>query len=364
MVSSEKHSARPLRLYFVAWLFWTLLSILTTFRSGFLRYLDDRVIHWWHIFSFSYTSGLLWSLFTVPIYWLVRRFPLNKRNWGGRLLLHLALGLGISAMQRMASLSLDYLIQTQFELIKDFTTFSDYFGSLWVSRTIDGILTYFLIVAILYGYRYYLDYKEARRREANIEAGLIQAQLASLQFQLQPHFIYNSLQVISSLIHRSPEQADDAIVQLGDMLRHSAALAKEATVEWSEEIAFTKNYIALQQLRFAHQFQVSFTAEAGLEAKKLPMMTLQPLIENAIKHGFSPDADALKVVVKAHLIDDQFVITVEDDGLGLGDETQWGTGLQNLKDRLDLLYPENHHLEIANRKDERGCLVSVRIPML
>lgn len=149
-------------------LFWTSLSLFTFIKAGLSISASGQEVYWGHIFSFTFTSGVLWAVFSVLINRIVHQYPIAQKRVFNFVITHLIMAIGISASQRFISMSLDYFIQTTFKLVPEFPSYSNYFGSYYTSRFFEGLLWYFLIAAILYGYQYYKLYVQSQKQNAAI----------------------------------------------------------------------------------------------------------------------------------------------------------------------------------------------------
>ncbi len=145
------------KLYLATSIFWVLLSLFTVFKAGAFRTNESETVYWAHLFSYTFTSGLTWAVFMIPIYTLVRQLSLDKYKWTRLIGYHLILAMVVSASQRLLSMSLDYLIQRGFKLVPNFPDYSEYFSGHFLRRFTEGLLWYGLIVAVLYGYSLYVD---------------------------------------------------------------------------------------------------------------------------------------------------------------------------------------------------------------
>ena len=354
---------RNLKFIAIVWSIWTLLSILFTLKAGFVHVLKDRPVYWWHIFVFTYTSAMVWVPGTWLIYRLVLKFPINLANWPRITFWHLLIAIPFAGIHRFLSISLDYFLQTRLHLLEgQFMAYPDYFQSLFIGRSLEGMLTYFLVLTILYGYRYYLDFEKTTRLQAETQSGLLEAQLANLKFQLQPHFLFNSLQAVSTLMHRNVDEADQAVSKLGDLLRMSLQHQEKQLVRVEEELDFVRKYAHLQMLRFKDKFKLEIHCEDQLLDGKIPFLLLQPLVENSLKHGMERKEGSLTIEIDIKRTEKFLDIVVKDNGIGdnLSSEVTHGLGLSNVKKRLDMLYSEAFCSFAPD--PEGGFLNRIRIP--
>jgi LytS/YehU family sensor histidine kinase len=201
-------------------------------------------------------------------------------------------------------------------------------------------------------------------KEARLETRLMEAQLKTLQAELHPHFLFNTLHAISTLIHRDPEAADRMISRLSDLLRITFDRSGEAKITLKEEIEFLQKYLDIEQTRFPDRLTVRVEIDPDALDAEVPRMILQPLVENAIKHGIAPRTDRGHLQITAGRKDDSLWMEVRDNGGGLHGTTlkrlRTGVGLSNTRARLECLYAGHHRLEFDDRHG--GLAVRVEIP--
>lgn len=221
-----------------------------------------------------------------------------------------------------------------------------FFGSEWEQRKVDEIMA------------------REKLKVVSSEKQLMQAQMRMLQAQIEPHFLFNTLATIQSLIGRSPEKAnlmmDNFIAYLRQSL--SASRAQEGTVK--QEFDLLRHYLALLKIRMGNRLQFALDVADGLADAPLPPMLLQPIVENAIKHGLEPKVDGGTVRVSATRVGAQMVLSVEDNGLGFSDHADSsgeGVGLSNLRERIAVLYDGQATLTVADMQP--GTHIAISIPL-
>jgi two-component sensor histidine kinase len=221
--------------------------------------------------------------------------------------------------------------------------------------------------------RNFMERQEDERRGARLalynselESNLRRAELEVLRMRLNPHFLFNSLQNISTLTRQDPDTASRMLVRLGELLR--AILHKETQAETTlaEEIELTKAYVAVEQMRFRDQLSVLFDVEPGLEPALVPSFLLQPLVENAMKHGMRGVHRTGIIWIRGNRHSDQLALTVSDNGCGLSEEKltniETGVGLGSTSGRLERMYPDQHSLSIQ-QLPEGGTEVRILLPL-
>jgi LytS/YehU family sensor histidine kinase len=234
------------------------------------------------------------------------------------------------------------------------------------------VLIYGAIAALEVARAYAAD---ARRREreaaalalraARLETGLAEARLHALAGQLQPHFLFNALNAISAYTEHEPRRARHLMAQLGELLRASLDHAARPEVTLAEELTFLESYLAIERARFEDRLTVEVRADADALGAVVPAFLLQPLVENAIKHGIVRRTAGGRVDVDARRVGDMLHVRVRDDGVGL--PAGWrlsrdaGVGLRNAAERLERLYPEAHRFDVAPAPGA-GAVVELALP--
>jgi two-component system LytT family sensor kinase len=227
-------------------------------------------------------------------------------------------------------------------------------------------LVYWMIVGGLQAYRYYGRYISSELRLQRMEKSYGQARLNALRMQLDPHFLFNALNTISSHVERDPRLTRSMIEHLGDLLRMSLETKDRQEVPLAEELAFLGHYLEIQKIRFGDQLEVMIEVAPEVRYASVPSLFLQPLVENAIRHGISRRASGGVVTVTARKVGDNLSIVVADDGVGLpvswSLERSTGLGLSVTRERLAGLYSGNHSF-VVHRRNEGGTAVEILLPL-
>jgi signal transduction histidine kinase len=305
-----------------------------------------------------------WALLTPVVLWLARRFPLERATWMRSVPVHLVgvfLGTlahvslviaGRAAIYRWRGTSWNSWIMQFQEMF--FLNFD------W------EMMTYWTIVGLSHALRYHYEAQHRALAAAQLETRLVEAQLQTLQRQLQPHFLFNTLNTVSALMHRDVEAADAMLAQLGDLLRQSFETVGVQEVALAQELDFLRKYVAIEQARFRERLRVTFDVAPGAEECLVPNLLLQPLVENAIRHGIGPRVEPGHVLVRVARHRDTLELEVRDDGVGVPAsqlaELVQGVGLSNTRSRLVRLYGERHRFTVT-RPPAGGLSVSIVIPV-
>jgi sensor histidine kinase YesM len=219
----------------------------------------------------------------------------------------------------------------------------------------NDVIVYWLIVSILYLF-------DHRVRSAQLEGKLATARLQNLRLQLQPHFLFNALNTISSVMYEDPRKADTMISSLSDLLRNTLQDSGAQEVPLESEIRTLELYLDIMRKRFEDRLSVDIRIDPEVQRALVPQLLLQPLVENSIRHGVDPHSNAVNITVTAERQGDATRLQVRDSGRGLnGGPIKKGTGLSNTSERLRELYGGRHRLDFQNC-DEGGLLVTVAVP--
>ncbi len=206
-------------------------------------------------------------------------------------------------------------------------------------------------------------YRSARDRR-ELEVRLAQAQLQTLKLQLHPHFLFNALNTVTALLHTDPDGAERTLSALSETLRFSLRHAGAHEVPLARELEFLHHYLGIQQIRFQHRLSVVFSVGADARQALVPSLILQPLVENAIRHGIEPRASGGRVDIGATRVDGRLLLSVRDDGVGLRENPSHsghGIGLSNTQERLARMYGDSHTFELR-ALETGGVAVSIEIP--
>jgi two-component system, LytTR family, sensor kinase len=226
-------------------------------------------------------------------------------------------------------------------------------------------LTYGMIAAVYQAVAYNRMIRERDREAARMALDLAEAKLSTLENKLRPHFLFNTLNAIAALVREDPASAEAMVGQLSDLLRASLRTDVRTEVRLEDELHLVRQYLAIQQVRFQDRLTVSVDAGDDARAAFVPQLILQPLVENAVRHGIAPRESGGSVWVSAEQPNGRLRLTVEDDGVGIGNapasNAGSGIGLEGLKSRLAHLYGQDHRVDVMERKPS-GTRVMIEIP--
>jgi LytS/YehU family sensor histidine kinase len=227
-----------------------------------------------------------------------------------------------------------------------------------------ALMTYSAIVGVSYALGYYRESRARAIRAAHLETRLAQARLKTLEAELHPHFLFNTLHAISTLVHTQPDSADRMVSRLSDLLRITFSRSDAACVPLHEELEFLQKYLEIEQTRFQDRLTVHYDMDPSTLDADVPRLILQPLVENAIKHGVAPRIGPGVISIGSRRDDGRLYLTVRDNGVGLTGITRArlrdGVGLSNTRDRLECLYGADHALNFL--ESSPGLTVEMRLP--
>ena len=226
----------------------------------------------------------------------------------------------------------------------------------------------FTVIVGLYSFYQRLRIAQAQQlAAAALQTKLAQAQLENLRLQLQPHFLFNTLNTISSVMYEDVRAADAMITQLGELLRLTLQASRAHEIPLAEELEITRLYLDLMQKRFENKLRVKYEIEASLNETLVPQLILQPLLENSLRHGMKSGSGTMELSIAAHRENGSLILQVCDTGSGLGETGPDGVfgrglGLSNIRDRLAHLYGDRQQFTICNRPGG-GAAVTLRVPL-
>ena len=321
----------------------------------------------WRIFSWGILTWLAWAPLTPAMMWLARKYSLVGETWKRSLLVHLPAFLLISAIHSAAATAITLTIKPFDDMGSSPMVFWPRFFSRMKGAFGPDLLVYGAVIGTYYAFDYYRKYREREFLASRLEAQLAQAQLDSLRMQLHPHFLFNTLNSIVGLVRDNKNHAAvRMLVGLSDLLRHTLDHSARHEVELREELNFIKLYLSIQEMRFSDRLEIEFDIDPTTTRAMVPNLILQPLTENALRHGISRSADSGLVGISSAVEDGHLRLMVYDNGAGLPDDWQMkgstGIGLANTLARLQQLYDDDHQFDIRNR-DGGGVEVVILMPL-
>ena len=314
------------------------------------------ILLWW------LTRFLLWAALSPFVVLLVRRLPIEVRP-APRFAIHLVASLLFSFVHVCMQFALFSVMAGSHNLF-----FDGFREALEVALNNYpfGVVAYWVVVAIVYASSYYERYGQEQIRASQLQAELAEAQLSALRMQLQPHFLFNALHSLNDLVMTEPKAATRMIARLGDFLRMTLQNTAVQRVPLKRELEFLDAYLQIERIRFPDRLTVSVKASLAVLNAEVPNLLLQPLIENAVRHGFSSQVGPGTIEVTADAHGEVLRITVRDHGPGIDDRKssfrRQGMGLAITEGRLRHAYGENCSFSIGNHI-EGGALVICELPL-
>jgi len=370
----EKALKRDLRNYPLYFLIWTIIGVFFFSQRLSQKFFSHDPTPWRYYLVAELVSVYVWALLTPAIFWLGRRFPIERRNLARRIAFHLLLGAIVSVGQiAMESVVLPHL-RVFPHLMR---TFERAFASLFVIMFHNGMVNYWAILGVQHGIRYYQSYQERRQealrlelRASELQSQLMQARLGMLKTQLQPHFLFNTLNAIMVLVRQQKsKEAEEMLAHLSDLLRCVLEDVEGQEVPLRRELEYLQLYLSIEQVRFHDRLRVEISTDPDILDAAVPQLVLQPLVENAIRHGIGGSSSAGRIEISAARVNNTLELQVRDDGPGFPSSgsferhpsTTHGIGLANTRARLQQLHGEEARLTTGNG-EPHGAVVTMVLP--
>ena len=307
------------------------------------------MLAWRQAISYALGDWYVFGLLSVPVIHLARTFHFEARNRGRSLAVHL-LGSAVFSVAYMFAAGVGWRLAKRRRLRRCLP-------ALLVKTWHFNLLVYWVMVAVTCAFDYYRKYRERELRAIELEKLLAQAKLQALQMQLNPHFLFNSLHSISALMHKDVDAAERMIGRLGELLRAALDNTETQEVPLRQELQFLHRYLEIEQIRFGSRLRVEIRAAPETLEARVPNLILQPLVENAIRHGVEPHAQPGRIRLLARRQAGELTLEVHDNGGGLPSQCPVdGVGIANTRARLRTLYGDAHSSSSATlRKGAFWC---------
>lgn len=340
---------------------WTFYGLFFASQSLAAQAYIGRQIHLGSTVARWLLCAFLWLCVTPLVLPLARKFPLDRQRWPRSFVIHLIVSLALSVVLLFVYTGIVLIV-----FLSRQSSFIAGFRDLLVASMHTEVLTYWMIVGLTWALDYYRKYRERELRTSQLETKLAQAQLDALRMQLQPHFLFNTLNSISVLMADDVSAARRMLTRLSELLRGSLGNGGTHEVSLKEELEFLQNYVDIEQTRFQDRLSIEMKIQPAVLDARVPNLILQPLVENAIRHGISPRGHDAVIAISAATREDGMVqLRVTDNGVGCGADLKRilarGIGLSNTKERLNQLYGAEHRFEIVTTAG-KGFAVTIVIP--
>ncbi len=337
---------------FMKWLLifvaWTLGAFFFASQAVTQLQAYGQTISFFRVLLWQSVSGYVWFALLPTVLWLGKRFPLERGRWQASLPAHLIAG----SLLAMTHQLIDALVLPYFgyPLQANFNSFFERYKFFLLLNFHLGVLIYWIALGVQHTIGYYQKYRERELRASQLETRLAESRLQILKMQLHPHFLFNTLNTISELVYKDPDAAELMITNLSDLLRLSLETVGVQEVPLHKELDFLKKYLDIEQTRFHDRLQVRLDIDPQTLDASVPNMILQPLVENAIRHGIAPRASGGSVEIGAARENGSLHLRISDDGCGIGrsdtNALKEGVGLSNTRARLDQLYGAEHRFAL------------------
>jgi two-component system, LytTR family, sensor kinase len=341
---------------------WTLVGLLFSTQWYITSTIVGPPITWFYAFTWVMTDWYAWGALAPFVIALGRRYPIDQATWRAAIAIHLAAAVGFALVHPVLfALATYWTPPAQLPAMSFWTLLAN----LVAKKCLTNIVTYAAILGVGHVFEYYGRFRERELRASQLEGQLVRARLRALEMQLRPHFLFNTLNTVSELIHSDPRAADRMVARLGDMLRATLDGEGGDEVPLRRELEHLDRYLDIERTRFRDRLRVEVEADADALDAAVPKLFLQPIVENALRHGIGSRPGPGSVAIRASRQNGRLVILVRDDGPGLANGSDSvdgaGIGLSNTRARIEQLYGRDAELSLRNVAGG-GAEVSMKIP--
>lgn len=348
-------------------LIWSLISLAQALRLYYVYNAETIIISWPKVFIWAFAEFYFWGLLSILIY----RFTYNISFDRSRFILNLSKIIFYPPLAAIINLFLFSVVWYYtrnlftYRLGQSITTFPEAFWSMFSSKflysTITGLALFFICVAI----HYYNRWRNEEKRLQKMEAKLATARLEVLKNQLKPHFFFNTLNSIASLVHSHPDKAEETITLLSELLRESFTADDKQLINLSEELDLIGKYLSIQKIRFDNRLSVTYDISESAQLFPVPKFILQPIVENAIEHGLAQIVENGEIKIEAAIDRQTLLLSVYNNGpatnLTRDELLQRGVGLSNINERLSYLYTNRYKIDIDS-SGQFGFKITLTLP--
>jgi two-component system, LytTR family, sensor kinase len=346
------------------WCVATLLGLFSGLQSHRMTALmSGKEYFEWRLMVLNLNLWYAPALMAPFVMRLTQRFRFDRHAWKRAVPVHVVAVIAFSVVYESIMIATRASL---WETVKSpRVSWSSFVQSDYLRNFDSMMMVYWAIVALTLAMVYYREAQARALRASNLETRLVESQLKALQQQLHPHFLFNTLNTVSALLHKDVEAADRMIADLSDLLRISLQFGSLQEIPLHEELEFLQGYLAIEQTRFPDRLTVNYDIAPEVLDARVPTLILQPVVENAIRHGIASITEPGVIDISAKASGSQVVLEVRDNGAGLSDSAldalQKGIGLSNTRARLECLYGGDHRFEFSNTRG--GLLVRIAIPL-
>jgi hypothetical protein len=356
---------------------WGIACLIFVSQNALRYIMRNQPVDWFSALWMEVLYWVPWLAVTPILLWVARKKPLGSGAPRSHLAWHLAVLIGVSLVQVPASDALEYWAGVSHGFFPSPASLAGLvagFGRSFPALVITAWWKYAAFMGLYYAFDYHRRFRERELVAAQLETQLATAHLQALRMQLHPHFLFNALHSAAMLTMIDPEAAHRVLVQLSALLRTTLDRSAAAEVPLAEEIDFVDRYLAIEQIRFQDRLRVEIHADDDALSATVPNLILQPLVENAVRHGIARRTDARCLTIRGTRQNGSLVLEVEDDGPGLPGgwtigrpQAGGGVGLTNVRARPERMYGADGRLELLapageDGKPRQGVLARVTIP--
>jgi len=360
LLSGFANSSGAVR-WLVIFLFSTLVGVMNFNRFYTNELAEGGTPNFYHYFINEMTGAYAVFVLLPVLFYFFKKFPLQRGNLLKRLPLHLLASMAFGFSHTMLMFFSRKLLYSNF-LQEDYNY--GHLGYRLLMEYNHQFITYWLIYGVAYFINLFRENQKQKLKTAQLERQLTEARLQALQMQLNPHFLFNTLNMISSTMYDDVNAADKMMASLSDLLRKTLNVSNRQEHPLRDEMELINLYIAIMKARFQNQLRVKMEIAGETLDDSVPSFILQPLLENAIKHTME-NVQAAEIEISSQQKDGRLILSVKDNGRGISTDahslSQNGVGLSNTSERLEKLYGAAHRLDLRNRK-EGGLEVTIEIP--
>ncbi|AXT20412.1 histidine kinase [Flavobacteriaceae bacterium AU392] len=354
-----------LRLVKILAVFYGFIVLLSFSKRIFMLYKKGRLenVDWGIlIFGQTFSDWLCVMIYMVVAAGITKKMFEVNLKYAYIILIHIVLGffmswyllVAIGIMQLIAGTITYEIVVEHISSFEHFMTIVDV-----------NLITYFFMAGIIYIYYYVKKLRETEIQKGKLENQLVSTKMQILKAQLQPHFLFNTLNSISSLIKSDPDEAQNTLVDLSELLREILYFKEINLIPFETELSLLKRYINIMLTRFSDHLSIEFDISEELKNALVPSMLLQPIIENSIKHGYSQRIKNLKILLKAYKSEDKLIIEMSNNGKPFLKPLNEGHGIKNTQNRLSTLFGDDHEFYFLNLKEKKFVvLTKIVIPFI
>jgi len=327
---------------------------------NYVALFTDRTQPFAILLALNITYWYAWAVLVPGMLWMARRYRFGRHTWKRAAAMHVGGVVVFTLAHAVLWVTCRVLIMEAFAGRE--VSWWTYFQELFFKNFDWEMMTYWAVIGLSHALDFHRESQERELTAAQLRTRLAEANLQALQRQLHPHFLFNTLNTISALMHRDTEAADAMLERLGDLLRLTLDRVGTQHVSLKDELDFLRKYLEIEKTRFAERLQVHIEVDLDTLDAAVPNLVLQPLVENALRHGIGPKIGGGRVDISARRDGQDLRLEVRDNGVGLtSDAFHKGVGLTNTRSRLEHLYGDRYRFE-CHTPPGGGLLVSVIIP--